>query len=101
VPVPALGQARGVGGPHHQMRGPGPDLLVTARAPVGLHRGGTGQGADHPVTVGRGLDPFRAQLQRWDLGVLVLAAGSGTAGSRACGRQAAARPARDPGWQAP
>ena len=52
-------ESRGVGRPGDDVRRPEPDLLVAARAAVGLARGGAGQRADHPVAVRRLLDRAR------------------------------------------
>lgn len=51
MPVPALLESRRMGGPHDHVRGAGPDLLITARAPVGLGGGLTGDAPYHPLAV--------------------------------------------------
>src|SRR5260370_31366575 len=58
VPVPPLGQPPRVRGPYDQVRRSWLDLLVAARAPVGLHGGLARHGPDHPVAIGPRLDPL-------------------------------------------
>src|ERR1700722_12901623 len=55
VPVPPPLGPVGMLRPDHDMRDAGPDLLVAARAPVGLGRGCARYRAHHPVAVGPGL----------------------------------------------
>lgn len=61
MPVPALVQPRPASGPHDDVRGAGPDLLVTARAPVGLGRRVARHAPDHPVAVWRRFMALRPQ----------------------------------------
>src|SRR5580704_242443 len=51
VPVPPFVRARGLRGPHHHVRGAGPDFLTAAGAPVGLGGRGAGHLAHHPRPV--------------------------------------------------
>ncbi len=75
VPVPPLSRAGGQLGPDHHVRHAGPDLLVTARAAVGLGGRGAGHLPDHPGSVRPVLD-----LRRAEPGRVGLVAGPGRAG---------------------
>src|SRR3954454_11439535 len=57
VPGVEVGVPR-VGRPGDHVRRPDPDLLVAARAAVGLAGGGAGEWPDDPVTIGGLLDRF-------------------------------------------
>src|SRR5215472_17636668 len=71
VPVTAVLQAAGVGRPGDQVGGARRDLLVAARAAVGLRAGGPGHRPDHPVPVGRRFGPLGAEPQRGAVRLLI------------------------------
>ncbi len=61
VPVPALAGVPGIGGPHHHVRGPRHNLLVTAGAAIRLSCGGAGHLPYHPLAVRPLLRLLRAE----------------------------------------